>query len=170
LLQFLKTDGSVADARSRWVGAQLLDGAILRSLSCLDRVATMLHLRAGLAVELRKDGTRWLPSFTKKELERLRPAYEARAAWGAFVAVRTSPLYGFAKTIRDGTVHHRRWPSELQGEALVSYMDVGGPRDADAASLTYKGMSAQEHLGYLLATWEEVVRPVTENGGRLLTD
>jgi hypothetical protein len=155
---------------SRWAGAQLLDSAILRSLSCLDRVATMLHLRADLAVEMRKDGTRWLPSFTKTEMKRLQLVYEHRPGWGDFAAVRSNPIYGLAKMFRDGTVHHRRWPSELHGEALISYMDVGGPDDDDEPPRTCKGMGAQDHLGYLMATWEEVVRPVVESGGRLLTD
>lgn len=111
---------------SRWLAAQLLDGAILRALSCMDRVVTMLHLRAGLVVEKRRDGTLHLPSFTRQGLRLLRPVYEKHSAWSEFTAILDNPIYELIKRFRDGMVHHRRWPSELHGESRVSYWDAGG--------------------------------------------
>ncbi len=154
---------------SRWFAAQLLDSAILRTLSCMDRVVTMLHLRAGLAVKKRSDGTLLLPSFTRQDLRALRPAYERHGSWKDFRAIIDNPIYGLIKRFRDGMVHHRRWPSELHGETKVAYWDVGGPVEGrPGPDQTYVGLSAQDHVALLLATWKEVVGPTVQLGGWLL--
>jgi hypothetical protein len=112
---------------SRWYAAQLLDGAVLRVLSYLDRVITMLHLRALLPIEVRKDGTIRLPSFERTALRRLRPAYQHSPDWAPFRAIADNAIYKLMKRFRDGTVHHRRWPSELHGEKKqIAYWDSGG--------------------------------------------
>jgi hypothetical protein len=155
---------------SRWLAAQLLDSAILRALSCMDRVVAMLHLRAGLAVKKRKDGTLHLPAFTRQDLRVLRSVYEQQSAWGEFKAILDHPVYGLIKRFRDGMVHHRRWPSELHGESQVSYWDAGGLAvDGGGPEQVYQGLRAQDHVALLAATWNEVIGPTVELGGRLLS-
>jgi hypothetical protein len=155
---------------SRWLAAQLLDSAILRALSCMDRVVTMLHLRAGLAVDMRKDGTLHLPSFTRQSLRALRPLYGKHSVWSEFMAIFDSPIYGLIKRFRDGMVHHRRWPSELHGESRVSYWDAGGLAvEGGGPNQVFEGLSAQQHVALLIATWNEVIGPTVEIGGRLLS-
>jgi hypothetical protein len=153
---------------SRWYAAQLLDGAVLRALSCLDRVITMLHLRALLPIEHRKDGTIRLPSFERTALRRLRPAYQHSPDWAPFRAIADNAIYKLMKRFRDGTVHHRRWPSELHGEKQITYWDSGGPSRGLGAAPIGEGLSAQDHAALLLATWDQVLRPAIEGGGRLL--
>jgi hypothetical protein len=132
---------------SRWLAAQLLDSAILRALSCMDRIVTMLHLRAGLAVEKRRDGTHHLPSFTKQGLRVLRASYDKNPAWNDFTVIFDHPVYELIKRFRDGMVHHRRWPSELHGESRVSYWDAGGLAvDGGGPEQVYEGLVLQPHL------------------------
>ena len=153
---------------SRWYAAQLLDGAVLRALSCLDRVITILHLRALLPIEHRKDGTIRLPSFERTEVRRLRPAYAHSPDWEPFRAIADNDIYKLIKRFRDGTVHHRRWPSELHGEKQITYWDSGGPSRGRGAAPIGDGLSAQDHVALLIATWDQLLRPAIEGGRRLL--
>lgn len=154
---------------SRWLAAQLLDSATLRSLSCLDRVATMLHLRAGLAIRKQADGRPRLPSFNRPELRTLESYYESGSAWKPFEGVLDNPIYGLIKQVRDGTVHQRRWPSELHGEPWIAYWDAGAQLGPTRGPLRVdEGLTAADHVALLRGTWAEVVRPVVELGGRLL--
>jgi hypothetical protein len=136
----------------------------------MDRIVTMLHLRAGLSVKKRRDGTPRLPSFTRQGLGLLRPAYEKQSAWSEFTAILDNPVYELIKRFRDGMVHHRRWPFELHGESRVSYWDAGGLAvDGGGPEQIYEGLRAQDHVAVLVATWNEVIRPTVELGGRLLS-
>ncbi|MCA1604192.1 MAG: hypothetical protein LC775_01610 [Acidobacteria bacterium] len=154
---------------SRWVAAQWLDGAVLRALSCMDRVVTMLHLRAGLPIHKRKDDTLRLPSFNRDELRSLREPYQSHTKWADFRAIADHPIYELIKRYRDGTMHYRRWPSELHGETRLSYWDAGAPAtDRPAPEQTYEGLTAQQHVRLLIVTWEEVIRSTVEMGGDLL--
>lgn len=140
-----------------------------RALSCLDRVITMLHLRALLPIEHRKGGAIRLPSFERTELRRLGPAYEHSPDWAPFRAIAGNGIYKLIKRFRDGTVHHRRWPSELHGEKQITYWDSGGPSRGLGAAPIGEGLSVQDHDALLIATWDQVLRPAIEGGGRLLT-
>ena len=155
---------------SRWLAAQLLDSAILRCLSSLDRVATMLHVRAGMPIDKGADGSPRTPSFSIAELRAMRSAYEGHPSWPALRDIPRHDMYKFIKRYRDGTVHHRRWPSELHGEATLSYWDAGASTDEGyAPERRYEGLSAQNHIGLTLATWNHVLRPAVEAGGMLVT-
>jgi hypothetical protein len=154
---------------SRWLAAQLLDSAILRCLSSLDRVATMLHIRADLPIERRADGSPRPPGFSIAELKAMRASYEGHPSWQALRDVARHDMYKFIKGYRDGTVHHRRWPSELHGEASLSYSDAGASTDeAYPPERRYEGLSAQNHIGLTLGTWNHVLRPAIETGGLLV--
>lgn len=170
LTSALHSDISGNRQLSRWLAAQLLDSAILRCMSNLDRVATMLHIRGGLALEKRADGSPRLPSFDITELKKMRQAYGTHPAWPCLREIATHELYKFIKRYRNGTVHHRRWPSELHGEAQLSYWDAGAPTTEESPpERRYDGLSAVNHIGLTLATWNELVKPAVEAGGRLMT-
>jgi hypothetical protein len=153
---------------SRWLAAQLLDGAMLRSLSVLDRVATMLHLRAGLSLTQRKDGSLRLPSFSIEQLKAMRPAYDQHPSWPVLRAVAADDMYKFIKRYRDGGVHHRRWPSELHGETKLTYWDTAAKDSETPAQRQYEGLTAQMHIALTLATWNVVLLPVVAAGGQLV--
>lgn len=155
---------------SRWLAGQLLDSAMLRSLSVLDRVTTLLRIRAGLGIHTRSDGSYRLPSFNKHELKALSATYAANSAWAPLKAVCSGELFQFIKRYRDGAVHQRRWPSELHGESTVTYWDPGAPReDGEPVEYQSQGMSASDHIGLNLATWKLVLRPAVEAGGALIS-
>jgi hypothetical protein len=155
---------------SRWLAGQLLDSALLRTLSALDRVATMLHIRAGLNIPTRKDGSPRLPAFGKEELRAIRLAFADHEALQELRALAAHDLYRFVKRYRDGTVHHRRWPSELHGEATLAYWDAGAPRTGThPPERRYEGLTAAEHVAMTLATWNLVLLPAVHAGGRLLS-
>jgi hypothetical protein len=154
---------------SRWLAGQLLDSAILRALSCMDRVATILHLRAGLPIDKRKDGSLHLPSYNRGELCKLQPHYKERAAWKELNAICDHPIYAFIKRFRDGNVHRRRWPSELHGESRLTYWDGSAPPEVrPSPEEAYDGISAHTHLALLVAAWANVLQPTIDAGGRLL--
>lgn len=154
---------------SRWLAGQLLDSAMLRTLSALDRVATMLHIRAGLEISTRKDGSPRLPAFGKEELRAIRLALGDHEALQELRALSAHDLYRFVKRYRDGTVHHRRWPSELHGEATLAYWDAGAPRSGTPPpERRYDGLTAAEHVAMTLATWNLVLLPAVHAGGRLI--
>jgi hypothetical protein len=153
---------------SRWLAAQLLDGAMLRSLSVLDRVATMLHVRAGFSITQLKDGSFRLPSFSIEQLKALRPAYDQHPAWPGLRAVAADDMYRFIKRYRDGGVHHRRWPCELHGETKLTYWDTAAKGSETPAQRQYEGLTAQMHIAMTLATWNVVLLPIVEAGGQLV--
>jgi hypothetical protein len=67
-------------------------------------------------------------------------------------------------------VHYRRWPSELHGESQVSYWDAGGLAvNGGGPEQIYQGLRAQDHVALLAATWNEVIGPTVQLGGRLLS-
>lgn len=154
---------------SRWVGAQLLDSALLRVLSSLDRVATLLHLRAGLGIPTHKDGTYRLPTFGSGANKAVEPVYGEHDAWPSYSALTTNELYKLIKRFRNGAIHHRRWPSELHGEVELLYRDAGSGQRGPAPERRYKGLEAQEHLALPIASWHEVLTPAVLHGARLLS-
>lgn len=154
---------------SRWVGAQLLDSAALRSLSALDRITTLLHLRAGVPIRARRDGALEYPGFSPAAVRALEPHCAHEQPWPQFAALLDDDYYRLVKKFRDVAVHQRRWPSELHGETDASYWDEGLPASAgDVPERRVAGLSAQDHLALLLATWEQVLSPAVRLGGDLV--
>ena len=155
---------------SRWVAAQLLDSAMLRALSSLDRVATMLHLRAGLSVSKRKDGTLRLPNFSSETLRAMNATYDRQPAWEELRAIARHELYKFVKIYRDGNVHHRRFPTELHGERTLSYWGAGAPPEAGPQpEKHYLGLTAWQSVALALQTWNLLLRPAIDAGARLVS-
>jgi hypothetical protein len=155
---------------SRWIGAQLLDSAALRSLAVLDRVITLLHLRAGLALPTRKDGTIQYPGFSLAVMKGLRPHFEGHTAWSDFEGLLQDEYYKLIKRFRDGAVHQRRWPAELHGEPDASYWGLGSGQEGEgpAPERRVGGLDAQSHHALLLATWDQVISRAISLGSQLL--
>lgn len=156
---------------SRWLAGQLLDSAMVRAISALDRVATMLHVRAGLPVARFKDGTPKLPVFDTEALRSLNSAYQQYPAWEDLRAVTRDDAYKFVRAYRNNNVHQRRWPSELHGEKTLSYWDAGAPNeDGPQPERRYEGLTAVESINLAIGTWNEILRAVIHAGGRLFSD
>jgi hypothetical protein len=156
---------------SRWLAGQLLDSAIVRAISALDRMATMLHVRAGLPVARFKDGTPKLPAFGTDTLRAMNFAYQGHHAWEDLRAVTRDDAYKFVRRYRNNNVHQRRWPSELHGEKTLSYWDAGAPHeDGPQPERRYEGLTAQESINLAIGTWNQILRPAIHAGGRLFAD
>lgn len=170
--QLLSTPHQIVSANrhlSRWTAAQSLDSAMLRLLAALDRIAGLLFIRTGKEIPKKKDGTLRLPGFNRDTMMELRGAFAHHQDWPAFRQLLQHPIFKVAKRYRDGTIHHRRWPSELHGESELAYWDAGS---ANAATREpeerHEGLSAQDHLGLLLAAWDLVLQPTALLGGSLM--
>ena len=156
---------------SRWLAGQLLDSAMVRAISALDRVATMLHVRAGLSVPRYKDGTPKLPTFDADALRKLNFAYQPHPAWEDLRAVARDDVFKFVRAYRNNNVHQRRWPSELHGEKSLSYWDAGAPpEDGPQPERRLEGLTAMQTINLEIATWNEILRPAIHAGGRLFMD
>jgi hypothetical protein len=154
---------------SRWAGAQLLDSALLREVSALDRVATMLHLRATHTIPRARDGSMRLPGFTAGGLAGTKKLWGQREAWGPLYELLEDPLYDVVRRYRNGNVHSRRWPAELHGESQLAYWDAGrGPTTEMVHERHEDGLPAQHHQALLLATWDHILKPAIAHGGSLL--
>lgn len=157
---------------SRWVAGQLLDSAILRAMSCLDRIATMLHIAARRPIATKADGSYRLPAFEREYLKRLTVAYSGRSGWDDLRHLLQDPLYKLLKRIRDEQVHYRRWPSALHGGRLVGYFssDADGLEQGVAGEdIIQAALTAQEHLAAVTASLNHLVKPATANATLVLS-
>ncbi|WP_426594405.1 hypothetical protein ACPPVS_02550 [Cellulomonas sp. McL0617] len=151
---------------SRWFAGQLLDSSLVRQISCLDRIATLMHLAAGLPIASTRRGELRMPSFTQNFFDRSRSHFEARPEWIEFEALGKHELLEWAKAVRDGYVHRRRWPSALHGDRKVVYGWTDSAGDYQTA--TSDGLTAQQHVAVLVAMWNEVLNPAVRSAGALL--
>lgn len=146
---------------SRWFAGQLLDGAIVRGVSCLDRLATLLKLATSHSVPQR------MPGFTAATLRGLEGRFENREPLAELITLAEHELFLWVKGIRDGHIHRRRWPSALHGDGKIVY--GGDQPDGQYVSTVYDGLTAQEHLGTVLAIWRELLTPAVAASGLLLS-
>ena len=142
---------------SRWFAGQLLDSALVRVLSCLDRLATLLQLSSGRGVARTARGTLRMPAFGPAFVRELRASLGDREPLDRLDGVAQHELLAWAKDVRNGQIHARRWPSMLHGERKVVYSweDENGTYQ----SLSSEGLTAQEHVGMLRALWEHALTP-----------
>lgn len=157
---------------SRWLAGQLLDSAVLRAMSCLDRIATMLHVAARMPLDTRADGSYRLPAFEREYLRRLNPAYVGRDGWQELRALLNDPIYKLVKRIRDEHVHYRRWPSALHGGRRVGYysseFDELSP-GTHGQDFIREALTAQEHLATVTASLNHLVKPAAADAARVLS-
>jgi len=135
-----------------WWAGQLIDSAILRGLSSLDRVATILFLVADQPINETK-----MPAFRPEELRKLRNSYEGED-WESLRELTHHELFLFVKDYRDGFIHRQRKPMQLHGDHTTFGAD----------GTIYQGIEASMHFALLGAFHEHVIRPACELAGRLV--
>lgn len=152
---------------SRSFAGQLLDGALVKSVTCADLLATLVHLAARVPLPRRDArGHLRLPALSAGFIAQVGPAFQGQGAWSGLEEAAKSDLLTWARGIRNGQVHQRRWPSILHGERKVAYAwdDPGG----QYRSVDYTGLTAQQHVALLLALWNDVLAPAAEAASLLV--
>ena len=146
-----------------WFAGQLLDSALIRSISALDRIAILLWCAAPLPIERDRFGELRLPAFRKGYLNRMAPHYSSRAEWTPLANLVDHDFMGLVKPYRDGFVHRRRTPMQLHGEHVtVVDLHTDNPRKIP-------GFDPNHHLGMVLGFYDTVLKPATELAGALVT-
>jgi len=135
-----------------WWAGQLIDSAILRGLSALDRVATILFLAADQPISETR-----MPAFRSDELRKLRNSY-AGEEWNRLRELTHHELFLFVKDYRDGFIHRQRKPMQLHGDHTTFGAD----------GTIYQGIEASMHFALLPALHQHVMRPACELAGRLV--
>lgn len=139
-----------------WWAAQLLDSAIIRGVSVLDRVSILLHCIAG------RIDPRRMPAFRTHQLEDLATNFSADPEWTSLLDLARSEVFLFVKDMRDGHVHRRRVPAELHGAFVTSGTDAEGRHQST--------LGADPDIQWALATalFRDVIRPALEAAGAMI--
>ncbi len=139
-----------------WWAGQLIDSAVVRGISALDRVAILLTCVA------RRIDIRRMPAFRLHELRRLSDAYESDGEWTTLLALAENEVFRFVKDARDGHVHRRRLPAELHGDFVTS------GRDTEARYISTVGMDPDLHLAVVTALFRDVIVPAISAAGAMI--
>ncbi|MER6936171.1 hypothetical protein ABTX24_17425 [Nocardioides sp. NPDC127514] len=153
---------------SRWLAGMLLDGALIKQVSVLDRLATLLELATGKPLRTQKGSGRWMaPVFSKKELDRLAGYYSAIPAWVSLCELAEDEVTVWVRDeVRGGLIHRRRLPSALAGDVVLNYSHL----DSDHRYIQDEqaGLTAPEHLGVVRMAWDQILEPAVGNTALLL--
>jgi len=139
-----------------WWAAQLYDSAIMRGVSALDRLVTLLYSVEGLPID-----PDWTPSFKKRTLQKLQ-GWTHEPEWAELVALLQSEVFELAKGYRNGLVHRVRYATELHGDYLIGrFRENGHEQEA--------GFASNLHLAMVAAFYNDVLSPATAAVTTLVT-
>jgi len=139
-----------------WWAGQLVDSAVVRGISALDRVAILVSCAAG------RIDPRRMPAFRLRELRRVSGAFESDGEWATLLGLTENEVFLFVKDARDGHVHRRRLPTELHGDFVTS------GRDAAGRYFSTVGMDPDLHLAVATALYRDVIVPAIGAAGALI--
>ena len=151
---------------SRWLAGQLLDSALVRAISALDRLAALIHL-AAIEPKLNSRGEWFAPILSEAALKEAAPHYRGQAAWDELMHLASDEATVWVREqVRNAFIHRRRWPSALTSEAVAiySHLDEMGNYVHDERA----GLSAPQHLALVRMTWEKILTPATALVDQLL--
>lgn len=130
-----------------WWAAQLYDSALLRGMSVLDRLMTLLYCVDGQIINSKS-----MPSFRAGSMRGLL-RWAERDEWIVLRELLGNPIFESVKSYRDGLVHRRREPMELHGDHVV-----GGWND-DGTNTLRRGGAADMHLVLVLDFYKLIMLP-----------
>jgi hypothetical protein len=139
-----------------WWAGQLVDSAVVRGISALDRVAILVSCAAG------RIDPRRMPAFRSRELGRLSGAFGSDGEWETLLGLTENEVFLFVKDARDGHVHRRRLPTELHGDFVTSGRDIAG------RSVSTVGMDPDLQLAVATALFRDVIVPAISSAGALI--
>lgn len=143
-----------------WWAAQLLDSALIRGMSALDRLAVLLFCADRQPIKANKHGDLALPAFRKSWLKQLK-RWDECPEWSKLLEILDHPVFTLVKRYRDGFVHQRRTPMQLHGEHATTTLP-------SVSQKTTEGISAELHLAMVLGFYNLVLRPSCELVGTLI--
>jgi len=143
-----------------WWAAQLLDSALIRGMSALDRLAVLLFCADQQPIKANKHGDLVLPAFRKSWLKQV-TRWDECSEWSKLLEILEHPVFALVKRYRDGFVHQRRTPMQLHGEHATTTF----PSQSQG---TTKGISAELHLAMVLGFYDLVLRPSCELVGTVI--
>jgi hypothetical protein len=141
-----------------WWAGQVIDSALIRCMSAMDRLAVLLFTATGRVPPPNRAGEVKMPAYRKSWLDEI-DAWAAKPEWKELRDLLDHPVFQFIKGYRDGFIHDRRSPSRLNGNHLVA-ASVGAAGTA--------GIPADLHLAMARGFLETVLRPATSSVGALL--
>lgn len=139
-----------------WWAAQLLDSAIIRGISVLDRVAILLHCI------VRQVEPKRMPAFRSHHLEKLSGEYASDPEWATLLGLAQGELFQFVKDMRDGHVHRRRLPAELHGDFVTSGTDADGRYEST------RGLDPDVQWALATAFFNDVICKALDAAGALI--
>lgn len=139
-----------------WWAAQLLDSAIIRGISILDRVAILLACIAH-RIDYRR-----MPAFRVHQLEALSPEFGSDSEWKTLLELARGDLFQFVKGVRDGHVHRMRLPAELHGAFVTS------GTDADGRHQSTLGIDPDLQWALATALFRDVICPAIDAAGAMI--
>lgn len=166
LLKDLHAEISGSRHLSRWLAGQLLDSALVRAVSALDRLAALVSLAAA-APKLNRRGEWFAPTLSEASLADVATYYRGAAAWDELMELSSDEATVWVREqVRNAFIHRRRWPSALTSEAVAvySHFDKAGNYVRDERA----GLTAPQHLALVRMTWEKILSPATELVDQLL--
>lgn len=141
---------------SRSLAGQLLDGALIRAISALDRLAALVQLAV---IDPKVVPGNWFaPILSSKDLKGAAKRYQDRDAWDGLMSLAADEVTQWLRQdIRNGFIHRRRWPSALTSEAVAvySHFNATGEYVHDERA----GLSAPQHLALVRLAWSEMLAP-----------
>lgn len=146
-----------------WYAAQLLDSALLRCISALDRISIMLWCVAGMEFPKYRSGDLKLPSFRLDTLNKLSQVFDKFDIWPSLLDIVDDEILRIALPHRNGYVHSRRPPMLLHGE-FSAVTDVGGQRRS------VESIDAKEHMAQVLAFYLHILTPAASASQLLVRD
>lgn len=141
-----------------WFAGQLLDSAIIRSVSALDRLSILLWAHFGKARDNERE-----PAFRSEHLENMRPYYARSSSWNDLCNISGHPLFTYCLDWRNRHVHRARVPSQLNGMTSVA-------RDDGREISRGTGIDPATHLAISLAFYNEILIPAVRLTGTVLGD
>ena len=139
-----------------WWAGQLLDSALIRGRSSLDRLMTLLQYVHVVKVRDR------LPGFEPQEFDKL-ISWADDADLNALRNLFSNPIFEYGKSMRDGLIHRQRQPSALHGDHVANVEISANAPDGRAL-----GMTPSMHLQITLAYYNEVLVTACALAGNLI--
>lgn len=149
---------------SRWLAGMLLDGALVKQVAVLDRMATLLELATGAPLR----AGRWIaPVFSARDLDRSAGYYGEDPAWNRLHELANDEVTIWIRDeVRGGLVHRRRWPSSLAGDETLTYGYLNS--EGEYVSDEHPGLTAGKHLALVEMTWNRILAPAVRGTASVL--
>ena len=141
-----------------WWAAQLLDSALIRGRSAMDRLAALLFCADDAQLD-----PNHLPAMAPETIKKLK-SWAGTAEIAELQTTLADETYEFVRSMRDGLVHRKRKPMVLHGDHVLVAPDEGGDPAQNVA-----GISPDIQIALGLAFYNETLVPTLALVGRMIS-